>query len=57
MMSDLIRNLKIYREELDPDVLADYAFILGDFNYRMNSTYTELVPHIDNILNLRQQLE
>ncbi len=44
MMSDLIRNLKIYRDEVDPDILADYSFILGDFNYRMNSTYTELVP-------------
>ncbi len=44
MMTDLIKNFKIYREELDPDTIADFAFILGDFNYRMNSTFTELVP-------------
>lgn len=44
MMSELIKNLKVYREEIDPDVLADFSFILGDFNYRMNSTFTELVP-------------
>lgn len=43
MMSELIKNLKIHREELDPDVLADFSFILGDMNYRMNTTYTELI--------------
>lgn len=57
MMSDLIRNLKIYREEIDPDILADYSFILGDFNYRMNSTFTELVPQIANVHNLKTKLE
>src|SRR5437870_1235587 len=44
MMSDLIKNMKIHREEIDADILADYSFIIGDFNYRMNSTFTELVP-------------
>ena len=53
MMCDLVKNLPIFREELDPDTIADYAFILGDFNYRMNSTFTELVPKLDRVLELR----
>jgi hypothetical protein len=57
MMSDLIRNLKIHRDELDPDVLADFSFILGDLNYRMNSTYLELAPQIDKILELKVTLD
>jgi hypothetical protein len=57
MMSDLIRNLKIHREELDPDVLSDFSFILGDLNYRMNSTFLELIPQIEKILDLRVTLD
>jgi hypothetical protein len=44
MMSDLIRNLRIQREEIDPDIISDYSFIMGDLNYRMQTTYLELVP-------------
>lgn len=44
MMSDLIRKMRNQREELDPDVIADFSFILGDMNYRLSGTYEELVP-------------
>jgi len=44
MMSDLIRNMKLERQELDPDFFADFSFILGDLNYRMETTYLELIP-------------
>jgi len=43
-MSDLIRNMKLERQELDPDFFADFSFILGDLNYRMETTYLELIP-------------
>lgn len=42
MMSELIKNMKISRDEIDPDVLSDFSFILGDLNYRLESTFTEL---------------
>lgn len=42
-MSELIRSLKINREEIDPDFIADYSFLLGDFNYRLESNYGELI--------------
>eukprot|EP00350_Pseudokeronopsis_sp_OXSARD2_P010589 CAMPEP_0170567378 /NCGR_PEP_ID=MMETSP0211-20121228/80441_1 /TAXON_ID=311385 /ORGANISM="Pseudokeronopsis sp., Strain OXSARD2" /LENGTH=162 /DNA_ID=CAMNT_0010888815 /DNA_START=145 /DNA_END=633 /DNA_ORIENTATION=+ len=57
MMNDLIKKLSVYREELDPDIIADFSFILGDFNYRMNSTFQELVPQIERVLELRPKLD
>lgn len=44
MMSDLIRHMRNQREEIDPDIISDFSFILGDFNYRMEGTYEELIP-------------
>ena len=57
MMGDLIKNMNVYREELDPDIISDYSFILGDFNYRMNSTFSELEPRMDKILELRPKMD
>ena len=57
MMSDLIKNLRIFRDEMDPDVLSDFSFLLGDFNYRMDSTFLELHPQIGDILTLREGLD
>ena len=44
MMSELIRKMRIQREEIDPDIIADFSFILGDLNYRMEGTFESLVP-------------
>ena len=57
MMSELIRKMRIQREEIDPDVISDFNFILGDMNYRMEGTYEELVPKIDQIVEMRKQLD
>jgi len=57
MMSDVIRKMREQREELDPDVIADFAFILGDMNYRMEGTYEGLVPQIDKIVQMRPKLD
>lgn len=43
MIEELIRSFRIDRSELDPDMIADYNFILGDLNYRFESTYEEMV--------------
>jgi predicted methyltransferase len=43
MIEDIIRKLKIERQEMDPDVISDYNFILGDLNYRFNSTFEDMV--------------
>lgn len=43
-MSDLIKSFRLQREELDSDILSDYTFLLGDFNYRMNNhTFDTLI--------------
>ena len=57
MMSDLIRKMRIQREELDPDFIADFSFILGDMNYRMEGAYDTLVPRLDEIVKLRKELD
>jgi hypothetical protein len=57
MMSDLVRNLRIQREEIDPDIIADYSFILGDLNYRMETTYVDLIPKMHDILVLKESLD
>ena len=43
MIEDIIRKLKIERQEMDPDVISDYNFIFGDLNYRFNSTFEDMV--------------
>lgn len=57
MMSDLIRKMRNQREELDPDIISDFSFILGDLNYRLESTYDILVNKIDEIVSLRHSLD
>jgi hypothetical protein len=57
MMSELIRSLRVHRKEIDPDILADYSYILGDLNYRMNSTFTELMPLMPDIIKLKNSLD
>lgn len=57
MMADLLRKMRNQREELDPDMVADYAFILGDMNYRMDGDYDTLVAQMDKIVGLRKGLD
>jgi hypothetical protein len=39
MMSQLVSKMRNQREEIDPDIIADYSFILGDLNYRMEGDF------------------
>ena len=57
MMSELIRRMRNQREELDPDVFADFSFIIGDLNYRMETTYDELLPQLAEIHALWPKLD
>ena len=43
MAEELIESLKVERQELDPDMICDYNFFMGDLNYRFDCTYEELV--------------
>lgn len=56
-MEELIRSFKIERNEMDPDLYADYAFILGDLNYRMKTTYTEMVIETEKLKMAPQLIE
>ena len=42
MMASLIETFKVDRQEMDSDVVCDYNFIMGDLNYRFNSTYEQM---------------
>ena len=36
---------------MDADIHSDYAFIMGDLNYRFNSTFEDMISNSDNIIN------
>ena len=50
MMATILQNLNSERQEMDPDILCDYNFILGDMNYRFESTYEDMID-TDKIKN------
>lgn len=54
MMEDIARALKTERPEMDADVVYDYCFIMGDLNYRFDSTYEDMI-HTQQI-NLAHEL-
>jgi hypothetical protein len=43
MMSTLIEYFKVDRQEMDSDLICDYNFIMGDLNYRIDSTYEAMI--------------
>ena len=47
MIVELMRVARVSRKEFDSDYQADHSFILGDLNYRTNSTFTECIDFID----------
>jgi hypothetical protein len=49
MMEDITKYLKTKREEMDADIHSDYAFIMGDLNYRFNSTYEDMTSNDNHI--------
>jgi hypothetical protein len=55
MMSELIKKMHLQREEIDPDVIGDFNFIVGDMNYRMKGhTFESLVPMIHKAVEIRK---
>jgi hypothetical protein len=49
MAEDIIKALKTERQEMDPDMISDYNFFLGDLNYRMDNTTFEEMINTDKI--------
>jgi len=48
-MSDLIkqtRSREPFKRDFDSDVLADYAVIFGDMNYRLDTGFKEFVEQV-----------
>ena len=60
MISNMMKTFKSKNESthnIDCDVLADYSFIFGDLNYRMNTDFTSLIGKIDQASSLRLKLD
>jgi hypothetical protein len=57
MMSELIKKMRMHRDEIDPDMIADYNFIVGDMNYRMKGTYEQLAPQAEKLIEMRKELD
>ncbi len=32
---------------MDADFIGDYNFVFGDLNYRLDSTFSEFIPHVN----------
>ena len=47
MMSSLVKFFKVDRQEMDSDLICDYNFIMGDLNYRFNSSYEQMIDNQD----------
>ena len=45
MAEELISSLKVERQELDPDIICDYNWFMGDLNYRFETTYEEMIDN------------
>ena len=61
MMSELVRELKLQNayeklfKGLESDTYADYSFIFGDLNYRINSTYMYLSRHLEECKDMNTE--
>jgi hypothetical protein len=42
MMEEILKSLRSGREEMDSDVHSDFCFIMGDLNYRFDTTFEEM---------------
>ena len=49
MAEEIIKSLKCERQEMDPDMICDYNFFMGDLNYRMDNTTFEEMINTDKI--------
>ena len=56
MMEELLKSLKVKRQEMDPDIVCDYNFIMGDLNYRFETTYDEMMQN-DKILKACEMVD
>lgn len=45
MMEEVIKGMKYERQELDPDMTCDFNLIMGDLNYRLESTYEDMIDN------------
>ena len=39
------------RKDIDIDMFSDLTFLLGDFNFRLNTTYSAIIEEVDKIFN------
>lgn len=50
-MGKILREIPVDGGD-EPDAVADFSFILGDLNYRLESTYTEHIKRVKESRNL-----
>ena len=59
MASDLLKTISCTNGEdtLGPDATSDFSFLMGDLNFRLNQSYAELMPHINDAPRLVANLD
>lgn len=57
MMGELVRNLRIHREELEPDTISDFAFAFGDMNSRTSLSFDEVMEKFEYVKENKKELD
>lgn len=56
-MGELVRNLRIHREELEPDTISDFAFAFGDMNSRTSLSFDEVMEKFEYVKENKKELD
>lgn len=48
MMQEILKEIGLFneREMIEPDAIADINFLMGDLNFRINSTFSQFAPQV-----------
>ena len=60
MMGNILKTFKSKDEGfagMDSDIIADYCWIFGDLNFRLNSDFKTLIQKIDELPSLVESLD
>ena len=46
MAQNILKEIGISKDKIEPDAISDFSFFLGDLNFRINRTFEEHEPDL-----------
>lgn len=46
MAQDILKEIGVSHNKIEPDAIADFSFFLGDLNFRLNRTFEDHEPDL-----------